>query len=247
MSKEKKSVGRCRLCHAQAELSESHIIPKFLLRESGTIGYQKKFDVICYSHPEKSERHRQDGIKDYLMCSSCETSRLAPLERYARERFYDPQGPIKRLPRVSFIWEDINYTIMKLFMTSILWRMSLSEHKFYGHVQVGSRHEERMRRMLLDHNPMEDWRYGCNVGLLLYGAKPLGAVFSQPQRFSPRENRTGYRLMIAEMVWFYSVSNTPVQEEGGFLQQSGRWEFPAVEALAIPFVKEEIDRFRQHA
>jgi hypothetical protein len=148
---------------------------------------------------------------------------------------------------VGFIWGGLNYAIMKLFTTSILWRMSLSEHNFYGHVQVGKRHEERMRRMLLEHNPMEHWRYGCNVGLLLYGAKPLGGVFSQPQRFSPIENRTGYRLMMAGMVWFYYVSNTPVRDEGGFLQQSGRWVIPAIEALAIPFIKEEIDRFRQRA
>ena len=49
---------------------------------------------------------------------------------------------------------------------------------------------------------MLDW-------IFVYGSKPLGGVFSQPQRFSPTNdaNRNAYRLIIAGMVWYFYVTS----------------------------------------
>lgn len=247
MSKKQKVVGECKLCQNRAELRESHIVSKFLLKESGIIGHKKSFSLPCLNHPELSERHRQDGFKESLLCTDCETKRLAPLEGYARQQFYGTNSPLMCAPSTGFFWTGLDYAKMKLFSVSIVWRMSLSTHPYYRRVQLGPKHEERMRKMLLEMNPREPWRYGCTIGLLLLGNKPLtGGVFSQPHRHSRTENRYIYRFMMAKFVWyFYVASHATDIRNKGFIQPDGVWPVPAVEAERIPFIKSEFDRYRR--
>src|SRR5262249_29751669 len=135
---------------------------------------------------------------------------------------------------------------MKLFTVSILWRMGLSSHDLYYKVSLGEKHENRMRKMLIDKNPMEPWRYGCTIGFLMYGDKPLGGVISQPQRHPVEGIRNLYRFLMAGFAWFFHVaSHRPVKHDQGYLQESGGWPVPFVEALSIPFCEGEIVRISQ--
>ena len=170
MRSKEKVIDKCRLCQNIAELSNSHIVSQFLLRESGVIGDKKKFNIICPENPKESELYRQDGIKERLLCTVCETKRLSPVERYAREKFYGRDGPFQRQHAMGYRWIGLDYTRMKLFTLSILWRMSLSSHQFYGNVQLGEKHERRIRSMLLNNDPQEAWRYGCSIGFLFTAA-----------------------------------------------------------------------------
>lgn len=247
MPKKQKVIGECRLCGETAQLSESHIIPKFLYREAGIIGPKKKFELSCLNFPERSLPNKQDGIKEHLFCHDCETKRLSPLEQYARQQFYGPASPLKTVPANLFIWSGLDYAQMKLFTLSILWRMSLSTHDLYHKVSLSEKHENRIRQMLMDKNPMEPWRYGCTITFLMYGDKPLGGVISQPQRHSLAEIRHLYRFMLAGFAWFYHVtSHRPIDYDQGYLRESGVWPVLVEQALSIQFVKGEIERFRKH-
>jgi hypothetical protein len=58
----------CRLCGQQADLSESHIIPKFVtdwLKKTSATGYLRSTPTI--------NRRSQNGIKEHMLCSNCET------------------------------------------------------------------------------------------------------------------------------------------------------------------------------
>jgi hypothetical protein len=246
--KKENAIGECKLCGVAARLLQSHIIPKFLYREAGIIGDKKKFDMPCLNFPERSLFNKQDGFKEHLFCDECETKRLSPLERYARQKFYGPGSPLKSVPANGFFWSGLDYAQMNLFTVSILWRMSLSSHDLYSKVDLGEKHENRMRKMLMTKSPMEPWRYGCAIGFLMYGEKPLGGVISQPQRHSVEGIRNLYRFVMAGFAWFYHVaSHRPVKhDDEGYLRESGVWPVPVVQALSIPFVKGELVRFRQH-
>ncbi len=191
---------------------------------------------------------RQDAIKEQLFCLGCETKRLSPLERYAREEFYGAKSPLRSVPDNAFIWSGLDYARMKLFTVSLVWRMSLSRHDFYSKVEVGQKHENAMRKMLLSSDPMEPWRYGCSLAFLLYAGKPLRHVFSQPQRHHSQGMRNIYRFMLDGLAWFYHIASHPPVAGGaeGCLQESGIWIVPVVNALEIEFVRGEIERFRQY-
>jgi len=57
---------KCKLCGNGYAIKNSHIVSKFLWRLSGVTGHHKKFDSVCLSHDDLTERHRQDGFKEVL-------------------------------------------------------------------------------------------------------------------------------------------------------------------------------------
>lgn len=247
MSKKTKVIGVCKLCQKTAALQNSHIVSKFLLRENGLVGHHKsKFDIICVTDPNQNELHRQDGIKEYLLCGSCE-GRLAKWEGYARQKFYGTPSPFQGVRRPGFVWRGLDYVQMKLFLLSVLWRMGIASHPFYGHVQLG-RHEKHLRRMLLTQDPMESWRYGCSIGYLHFGSKTLDGTFSQPQRFTVAGDLKCIRFVMAGFVYFMYLNNvrSPTDVVSSFLQPSGNWVIPIMQAKEIKFVWDEINIFRKH-
>ena len=248
MSKKTKVIGVCKLCQKTAELQHSHIVSKFLLRENGLVGRQKsKFDIVCATDPSQSELHRQDGIKEYLLCGRCDNEKFGTWERYAREQFIGQRSPFQCAGDPGFVWQGLEYAPMKLFFLSILWRMGVASHQFYAHVQLG-RHEKHLRRMLLEENPMESWRYGCVVGHLQFGDKTLRGLFSQPQMSSIRDGLNSVRFVMDGFVYFFYLSNVrPENKEiECFLQTSGSWAVPFKQAKDIKFVWDEINQFRKH-
>lgn len=240
-------IGLCRLCEAQSVLRASHILSKFLYRDSGVIGAHRKFDVLCETHPDLTRLNQQDGFKEHLLCGECESTRLAPLERYAQQEFFGSRSPFRHFARVGYEWKGLDYKRMKLFTVSLLWRMSISSLPWFSHVKVGDKHERILRQMLLAGDPREAWRYGCQIGFLLYGGKPLGnpfaGLFAQPRRIPFRIVR--YRSVIAGMVWLmYVNSQAPHDGKEGFLSCSGTWMVPAIEANDIPFLREGFEDLR---
>lgn len=57
---------RCKLCHKEKELQESHIIPKFVykwMKQTGTGRFRQGLNI---------NKPIQDGIKEFLLCKDCE-------------------------------------------------------------------------------------------------------------------------------------------------------------------------------
>jgi hypothetical protein len=245
MALKQKRYGSCRLCNANSLLVEGHILPKFLLRQTGLTGANKKFMLQCYSNPAATEAHRQDGFKEYLMCEVCDGGIIGTLENYASKQFRRDDSPLSQVPSNGFLWSDLDYAKMKLFTISLLWRMSLSIHGWFGHVRLGSKHEEAMRLMLLKGDPGEPWRYGWTIGGLLFGPKALGAVFIQPEPILVK-NVKCYRLVLGGILCFAFVSSRRLSDDESrfFLGLGGVWPVPTAQALSIAFVKDAIDLFR---
>lgn len=139
--------GKCALCHEEKELRDSHISSAFLWRRSGITGDKKRYSIISTTNPDLDEHHLQDGIKEYLLCHECE-QRFSRYETYAARVLFHAKGPIKVRPVEHHVWKNLDYTNLKLFQMSILWRMCVSSHPFYSHVNLG-KHAEILRKMLL--------------------------------------------------------------------------------------------------
>jgi hypothetical protein len=99
--------GRCRLCRREAELQESHIIPKFAIRwmkETGT-GY---FRAV------KAPNVRlQDGVKERLLCWDCEQA-FSERENYFASHVFKPM-----LSGAAFVNYDER---LAYFVVSLVWR-----------------------------------------------------------------------------------------------------------------------------
>lgn len=107
-------LGKCRLCQSPSakQLRKSHVVSKFMWKNSGLTGHHKSFDSICTTHPELSERNRQDGFKEYLLCDDCE-KRFQKYEIYARNRLFGGNGLLVNHPKTHHIWEGLDYRWFK--------------------------------------------------------------------------------------------------------------------------------------
>jgi hypothetical protein len=56
---------------------------------------------------------------------------------------------------------------VKLFQLSILWRASVAKGDFFSKVKLKPRHEEEIRKMLLNGEPGKEDRYPCGMGRLV--------------------------------------------------------------------------------
>lgn len=103
-------MSKCALCDNEAELRESHIIPRFasewIKQTSITNGLR---------HSENVNKRRQDGLKKKLLCQECE-QRFGKREKIFAEKIF---RPFLNEKVNSFEYSDwLNY-----FISSVNWRI----------------------------------------------------------------------------------------------------------------------------
>jgi hypothetical protein len=239
-------IGKCPLCLADdVPLLKSHIIPKFLWKDSGVTGSGRSFTVWSESHPHLNRRSVQDGIKEYLLCRGCE-ERFGKLESYAKPMFFGLTSPIIQRASGHHVWTGLDYGKLKLFHMSVLWRMAVSSHPVYAFVEMAEEEQETLRKMLLVGDPGEVWQYGCLVTLLRYHNKPLLGIFSQPRSIMLRRDHC-FRLVLAGMQWLMfdcssAPKDAPVQT---FLSHEGTWALFQGEAEDHKYLLREINDLKK--
>jgi hypothetical protein len=141
---------RCTLCPNDVpRLCLSHILPEPFY--AGVYEANGTFPVFSNKKVGPVMRPQQKGLRERLLCPDCE-ARFSKWETYALgEPFHRTKQPgIDHGPYMEFI---MDYATFKLFQMSILWRMSVTSLDVFANVQLGKKHEERLRAMLLASDP----------------------------------------------------------------------------------------------
>src|SRR5947209_4755171 len=118
----RKIVGRCRLCHSEECLVDSHIIPNFHFKRMK--GTENRYFVLS-TNSAKKELQRQKGITEPLLCHKCDNERLSKYEAHVRQVIF---GGIRLETRENgrlLIFKGYDYKKLKNGLLSILWRMSV--------------------------------------------------------------------------------------------------------------------------
>jgi hypothetical protein len=150
-------------------------------------------------------------------------------------------SPIMVRPPSDHMWTGLDYTLMKLFQMSILWRMAVSSNPYYAFVEMSPKEEGTLRQMLLANDPGEPWQYGCLVVTLRYHGKPLLGFFTQPRKITIGAD-VYYRLVLAGMQWCIYAGTSKPQEflDDGFLSRAGTWGLMQGEAEDFEYLRLEI-------
>jgi hypothetical protein len=205
----------CRLCLKSSELRNSHILPEFF--------YASLYDDlhrVMNVPSDGKEKFMQKGEREYLLCQECE-SKLSKYEGYTAKLI----SKIQNFPKDNsglFVYSDcVDYKQFKLFQLSILWRASVSQRKMFAQVDLGSKHEERIRRMLVDEIPGKSSDYGCFI-IMFPNPKNLDKIIWSPARVK-LFGHNGYKLMTGNLMWYFFVtSHAPNAEfQEFFVQESG--------------------------
>ncbi|MFZ5905658.1 MAG: hypothetical protein ACOYZ8_19155 [Chloroflexota bacterium] len=171
---------------------------------------------------DQKENYIQKGVREYLLCRACET-RLSRYEGYAAKL-------IKEIPNFSkdekglFVYSDgVDYKQFKLFQLSVLWRASISQNRMFVNVNLGGKHEERIRNMLDKGTPGKSTDYGCIV-LMIPDPKKIHRVIWSPTRGKILKHN-GYRFMTGNLFWHFIASSHPIDKtlQPFFVQETGRF------------------------
>jgi hypothetical protein len=195
----------CRLCHNDADLRKSHIIPEFFY--TATYDTLHRFHVIT-SDPHVPERYLQKGLRERLLCQECEQL-FAGWEHYAKERLIDGKGIISKAVPHGVILAGVDYIKFKLFLFSILWRMGVSTLDEFKEVKLGEYHEEKLRQALLKSDPMKEDQYGCFLTALTLQGK-IYHDWIVPPTMVKLLGQHCYRVLINGILYCFFVSKQPM-------------------------------------
>ena len=191
----------CALCHADAELRYSHIIPELIYKPM----YDAKHRFMQISLRERHMTHQQKGLREYLLCQDCENY-LSKSENYVRRFLYGGTGFHVKQEGPFIILSGFNYRAVRIFFLSLLWRMSVSALPVFNAVSLGP-HEEQIRQMLIADNPGEPYQYGFFAVVPQFQGKVFDDWILEPEWV--RWNHYGlYRVVIGGILYIFIISQS---------------------------------------
>lgn len=225
---------KCRLCRKEVpRLVSSHILSEFL--------YQGMYDADhCFigvsSDPDEGDRLFQKGLREKLLCQRCDNVVFAHYEKYAHRVLYGGE-PRRIADDGKTLWlQGLDYTNLKLFFLSLLWRMSVSRNEFFGDVSLGP-YENRLANMLLRATPGTWSEFGvfC-VAPLSEDGKLVNLML--PPDCIRHHGRRIYRCLIGGLLYCFFVGKTPLPREieNRFLREDGSWVIRRVRPNQIGFL-----------
>lgn len=163
--------GICRLCLEDRELiKKSHLFPNFMYKGIGD--EKNRMYILSSSDPDKKIFVQSGAYEENIFCAECDNERLGRIERYANNYFYnkpfrnnnDEFEQIVSEEGVNAIkCKNIDYLRFKLFLESLLWRASISNHTFFDNFKLTDEQEEVLRSSIYINNPLDEFEFPCNM------------------------------------------------------------------------------------
>lgn len=223
----------CKLCEKDGPLLNSHIIPEFAYKPA----YDEKhrFHVLS-TYARRLRPMAQKGLREPLLCARCETQ-LSQYEHYAQRAIEGgvPLG-IRQLTNGIEVTE-LDYSRLKLFGLSVLWRAGVAKHLMFSRVSLG-RHEPILRRMIEHGDPGRADQYGFIVIGISGEHGAQSDWIDQPERV-PLDGHTCYRFVFAGFMWVFFVSSHRPKAifRSHFLQEDGTLQIMFKPFAELGFVR----------
>lgn len=177
----------CRLCHLDAELQDSHIVPAFVYR------WQKNTSSTGYLRFGRQVNRRvQDGIKPKLLCQKCEICLNVWETQFANNFFM----PFHEDTHTNFEYEEW----MAKFCVSISWRVLSYMQEFFPESRFNARHGKGSQRAI---SVWEDFLLGKRSDLDCFEQHlvPLGEIAETDGCLPANFQRYLMRAVEIERLW----------------------------------------------
>lgn len=156
---------QCKLCLQQKKLVNSHIIPSALYSK---LQITEKYESVRSYPTSKSlyPKRYPTGVYDQIVCEDCERL-FSEGDTFANEFFneisFSPSRFVKNgKSNCGELYYGSDFSDLKYFSLSLLWRSHVSNKREFGDVYLGSKHERIVRSALLKNNPVFS-DYNCVI------------------------------------------------------------------------------------
>lgn len=194
----------CRLCQQDRKLIEAHVIPKSFHRIDPA---EKKPSRLVTNVPGRFAQNVPKGIYDRsIVCEECER-RFSPWDDYAAELFLQRWSEFQTIEHegaaIGYQLSEYDYTKLKLFFLSVMWRAAVSCHPMFYCVSLGP-HEETLRDLILAGDPGDTQTFA--VVLQAFDTTDVGLLNPDSTRL---ENVRFYRMYVGHVLAWIKASNQP--------------------------------------
>lgn len=143
----------CQLCGHDKKLIKAHIIPEGFFRQ---LRFENKAPEIHTNNEGEYPKRAPIGIYDReILCAECD-NRFAPWDNHAQQvllqNFSENLSIYSNRQKILYEILDFDYTQLKLFFNSLLWRASISTHQFYQRISCGP-FDAKLKEMILNNDP----------------------------------------------------------------------------------------------
>lgn len=163
--------GICKLCLKEEKLiKRSHLFPNFMYK--GIADSKNRMFEISSSEPFRKKTVQSAAYAEYILCAECDNNILSKLERYANNNLYsksyrtdnDNFEQATNIHGIKAIrCKNLVYSQFKLFLQSLLWRASVSEHDLFSNFKLTAEQEEELRLSIYNSTPLEEDDYACLI------------------------------------------------------------------------------------
>lgn len=173
------------------------------------------FVPVKYQNDSKVKKPSSGEYESGILCQECDNSILGSYETYGHNVIYGGTFKQGKKPICHNTVEadltilncrNIDYSKLKLFYLSLLWRASISSRPMFKAVDLGTKYTDRIRQMLHTQDPGKDTEF---VIVAFTWVKDKSA--SKDMLLSPRLFKIGYKYMYVLPIsgFFYFIYITP--------------------------------------
>ncbi len=154
----------CKLTGTIGEPVEAHIIPRSLLQLDGKPG-----KMIFFGEKHYREQRAPIGVYDQTILTHEGESHFSNCDDYAakfflnRGNYNEGKNALIRMHEGTPILAEIEESKqndLKFFCMAVLWRASVSSRPFFKEVDLGNKHEARLKELILAKSVGEQDEYG---------------------------------------------------------------------------------------
>ncbi len=189
----------------------------------------------------------QTGFKDSgILCSKCDNELLSKLERYASNTIFGNNSKTQKHPGDAIHlpytrYSNLDYTVVKLFFLSLLWKSHISKNSFFKEINLGPKYAEKIRKMLLENDAgNEDEFEVLIIQVCTDGTRPSQSLI-EPRKLRQNGN-TSYVFLMDELMYHFNVSpyNKEDMYKKGLIKRDGILDIPI---LTGTIAREYFDSF----
>jgi hypothetical protein len=202
----------CQLCRQDIPLIDAHIIPRPFFRPEGPSGAPKFLSNTDGSYPKRAPI----GIYDPgILCAKCD-GRIGRWDEYGVELFIqslDAFTPvIEHGDLVAFQRDTFDYSRLRLFVLSVLWRAHLSSHEMFRRVDLGER-ADRLREMVESDGPGDSREFSMALSAFTVRGKipNIGIPIADPF-METWDGVNACRLSFGVVTAYVSVDRAPLPQ-----------------------------------
>jgi len=181
------------------------------------------FFEVTYNLDNNESKPKKIQTGDFdknILCEDCDNRIIGGIyEKYAQKAMYGKDIDSKIAPICKnyqnpndgaeySICTNIDYTKMKLFLLSILWRASITDRKVFKDVNLGEKHEERLRKLIYENITPDENEYPIMMTSFMRTDNSLKNFIGQPQKVEYKDGLYGYIFLINSIQFMFHINSS---------------------------------------